>query len=182
MQPSTPLAVYAAFEGAVIFTAAAAGAGTPDDTWAWISTLGPFSIAIGLSYYLLRRSDERERRAKQHHTDANACCVTNSLILVLRRQHCAPRSDSSERKKHMSRWRSGHSNTRRAMGGRRGQRPSSGAYWRSVRARRSDRLGPRAGRRLRRDYKLIAGSFLGGLIVWLFTTLAAPPKVNDSGP
>ena len=25
------------------------------------------------------------------------------------------------------------------------------------------------------DYKLVAGSFLGGCVVWLFTTLAAPP-------
>ena len=26
------------------------------------------------------------------------------------------------------------------------------------------------------DWQLIAGSFAGGCVVWLFTTLAAPPK------
>lgn len=26
------------------------------------------------------------------------------------------------------------------------------------------------------DYKLVLGSFAGGCVVWLFTTLAAPPK------
>ena len=30
------------------------------------------------------------------------------------------------------------------------------------------------------DWKLIAGSFAGGCVVWVLTTLAAPPKVERS--
>ena len=31
------------------------------------------------------------------------------------------------------------------------------------------------------DYVTIAGSFVGGCVVWLFTTLAAPPVHTDGG-
>ena len=43
------------------------GADTPTTPTDWLSTLGPFGAAIGLSYYLLRRSDSRESEAMKAH-------------------------------------------------------------------------------------------------------------------
>ena len=68
LHPSVPLLAYAIVEGTMLatglFTTDSGVPGTPSE---FVTTLGPFSAAIGLSYYLLRRSDSREAVAEQIH-------------------------------------------------------------------------------------------------------------------
>ena len=66
--PAIPLLAVGAYEGArMLFGPSAADVAA--DPMEWVSTLGPFSIAITLSYFLLRRSDSREATAEHTHLE-----------------------------------------------------------------------------------------------------------------
>ena len=64
--PAIPLIAVAVFEGAKMLFGPSA-ADVASDPMGWVETVGPFSIAITLSYFLLRRSDSREATAEHTH-------------------------------------------------------------------------------------------------------------------